>query len=159
MRPPLAQDPYRIDAFDALSVAALLAFLAVLAAIFPTPPPSPRGAGHTPGSIGLSQVDGTAGQSSGRGTLVVASWYGAPYHGRRTASGEIFDKEALTYAHRTDPFGTRRRFWVAGYSVVAVCSDRGPFHKDRDIDLSEGAARRLGMIRAGVAILNSEVLP
>ena len=124
-----------------------------------TLPPSPCGEGHAPRAIGDAVADGTAGQSSGRG-LVVASWYGEPYDGRRTASGELFDKNALTYASRTDRFGKKLRLEIAGRSVVVRCNDRGPFHKDRDIDVSEGAARQLGMIRAGVAILNaSEVSP
>jgi rare lipoprotein A len=82
-----------------------------------------------------------------------ASYYGDPYHGRRTANGETFDKNKLTAAHRTLPFDT----WVRvenltnGMSVDVRINDRGPFVGGRVIDLSEGAARRIDMIRAGIA--------
>lgn len=81
-----------------------------------------------------------------------ASYYGEPYHGRPTASGEIFDKNKMTAAHRTLPFGT----WVRvenrlnGQAVDVRINDRGPFVPGRIIDLSEGAARRINMIRSGV---------
>ena len=91
--------------------------------------------------------------------FMVASWYGPNHHGRQTASGETFDQDALTCAHRTLPFGTRLRLSVAGRSVVVRVTDRGPFVRGRDLDVSRGAARELGMIAAGVAILQSEVLP
>ena len=83
----------------------------------------------------------------------IASWYGAPYHGQRSASGEIYDQEKLTAAHRTLPFGTRVRVHRAGRdeSVVVRINDRGPFVKSRIIDLSHAAAVRLGMTDGGVA--------
>jgi rare lipoprotein A len=82
-----------------------------------------------------------------------ASYYGDPYHGRLTANGETFDKNKLTAAHRTLPFDT----WVRvenqtnGRAVDVRINDRGPFVAGRIIDLSEGAARRIDMLRAGVA--------
>ena len=90
----------------------------------------------------------------------IASWYGAPYHGQRSASGEIYDQEKLTAAHRTLPFGTRvrvRRLDRDG-SVVVRITDRGPFVKSRIIDLSHGAAARLGMTDGGVAPVTLEVV-
>ena len=90
--------------------------------------------------------------SSSRMKLVVASWYGAPYHGRKTASGEIFDKEGMTYAHRTDPFGKWINVSIGNKRIKVRCNDRGPWNFDRDIDLSEGAARKLGI--TGLAIVN-----
>ena len=81
-----------------------------------------------------------------------ASWYGAPYHGQRSASGEIYDQEKLTAAHRTLPFGTRVRVHRldGGGSVVVRINDRGPFAKSRVIDLSHAAAVQLGMTGGGV---------
>lgn len=82
-----------------------------------------------------------------------ASWYGPKFNGRRTASGEVFDMNALTAAHRTLPFGT----WVEvtdldnGRTVTVRINDRGPFVRRRIIDLSYGAARVLGMVGPGTA--------
>ncbi len=83
----------------------------------------------------------------------VASWYGAQHHGRRTASGEVFDMNAFTAAHKTLPFGTRVRVFnpASGQAVVVRINDRGPFTPGRVIDLSRAGAERIGLIRAGVA--------
>jgi rare lipoprotein A len=83
----------------------------------------------------------------------IASWYGAQHHGRRTASGEVFDMNALTAAHKTLPFGTRVRVLnpASGQAVVVRINDRGPFTPGRVIDLSRAGAERIGLIRAGVA--------
>ena len=90
----------------------------------------------------------TSGREVARG---LASWYGEPHHGRRTASGEVFDMNALTAAHRTLPFGTRVRVFnpANGRSVVGI-NDRGPYTGGRLIDLRRAAADRIGLIRAGV---------
>jgi rare lipoprotein A len=81
-----------------------------------------------------------------------ASWYGKRFHGRRTASGEIFDMNAMTAAHRTLPFGTmvRVRSMATGREVVVRINDRGPFSRRRIIDLSQAAARELGVRSRGV---------
>ena len=81
-----------------------------------------------------------------------ASYYGKAHHGRRTASGERFDMEAMTAAHPWLPFGTKVRVTIAGTdrSVVVTITDRLPSHK-RIIDLSQGAARELGIIQQGLA--------
>lgn len=86
------------------------------------------------------------------GTIVTASWYGPDHHGHPTASGEIFDRDALTAAHPCLPFGTVLTVEdVATGQVVAVrINDRGPFRPGRQIDLSEAAARRLGLFRRGL---------
>lgn len=89
-----------------------------------------------------------------------ASWYGEPFHGRRTASGEVFDMYQMTAAHRTLPFGTVvevRRVDTGGVVVVKI-TDRGPFVEKRVIDLSYGAAERLGMVKAGVVSVKVEVV-
>lgn len=82
----------------------------------------------------------------------IASWYGHPYHGRRAASGEIYDMEKMTAAHRTLPFNT----WVRvenlnnRKTVEVRINDRGPFIEGRIIDLSRAAARALEMIGPGI---------
>ncbi len=82
-----------------------------------------------------------------------ASFYGPGLHDRLTASGERFDKEALTAAHRVLPFGTCVRVENVknGRSVKVRINDRGPFSGRRVIDVSERAARELEMMQAGVA--------
>ncbi len=90
----------------------------------------------------------------------IASWYGAPYHGQRSASGEIYDQEKLTAAHPTLPFGTRVRVrrLDRDVSVVVRINDRGPFVQSRIIDLSHAAAARLGMTGDGVAPVTLELV-
>lgn len=80
-----------------------------------------------------------------------AGWYGQTFHGKRTASGEAFDMNAFTAAHRTLPFGTRVRVrhLRTGRSVVVRINDRGPFTRGRDLDLSFAAARELGFVNQG----------
>jgi len=82
----------------------------------------------------------------------VASWYGGAWNGRRTASGEVFDKNAMTAAHHWLPFGTRVRVTLqdTGEQIVVTITDRLAAAK-RVIDLSQGAAQALGMLGRGVA--------
>jgi rare lipoprotein A len=89
-----------------------------------------------------------------------ASWYGPGFHGNPSASGERFNENAMTAAHRTLPFGTRVLVTNVdnGQSVVVRINDRGPFHGNRVIDLSTAAARILGLIQSGVAPVRLEVL-
>lgn len=89
-----------------------------------------------------------------------ASWYGHPHHGRRTASGEVFDRAALTAAHPTLPFGTRLLVTnlANGRSVEVLVNDRGPFAAGRIIDVSEAAAERLGARQAGVFPVRIQVI-
>jgi len=77
----------------------------------------------------------------------VATWYGQEHAGKRTASGETFNPEGLTAAHRSLPFGTRLRISnpKSGRSVSVRVNDRGPFTKGVSLDLSHGAARAIGM--------------
>ena len=81
-----------------------------------------------------------------------ASWYGRPHHGRRTASGEIYDMHKMTAAHRTLPLGTRVLVTNRdnGRTVEVRINDRGPFRKDRVLDLSYAAARSLGAVGEGL---------
>ena len=80
----------------------------------------------------------------------LASWYGHPHHGKKTASGERFNMRALTAAHRSMPFGTRLRVSYMGKSVVVRVNDRGPFVRGRIIDLSKAAADSIGCTAVGV---------
>ena len=91
----------------------------------------------------------------------LATFYGAEQQGGPTASGERFDRNQLTAAHRTLPLGTRVRVTNTrnGRSVEVRINDRGPYGHGRIIDLSEAAARRLDMIAAGVVPVIVEVLP
>ena len=90
----------------------------------------------------------------------IASWYGNPYHGRKTANGETYDMHALTAAHRTLPFGSRVRVRRSddGREVDVRINDRGPFFINRVIDLSQEAARRIGMLRSGTTRVHVEPL-
>lgn len=91
----------------------------------------------------------------------MATWYGGGHHGGPTASGERFNKNAMTAAHRTLPMGTRVRVTNQknGRSVILRINDRGPYgNKRRIIDVSEGAARQLDMIEAGVVPVRVEVI-
>ncbi len=82
-----------------------------------------------------------------------ASWYGPGFHGRKTASGEIYDMNALTAAHKRLPLGTRVKVTNLrnGKSVVVRINDRGPFHGNRVLDLSKAAAKKIGVVQSGVA--------
>lgn len=90
----------------------------------------------------------------------IASYYAGKFHGRRTASGEIFDNGALTAAHRSLPFGTMVRVINprTGASVVVRINDRGPFTKGRTIDLSRAAAEEIGIVRAGHGTVELELI-
>jgi rare lipoprotein A len=109
-------------------------------------------------------VSGCASAGGGKGMassqIGVASYYAEKYHGRKTASGEAFDMNRLTAAHRTLPFGTRVRVTNLsnGKSVTVRINDRGPFVQGRIIDLSRAAAARIDMVRAGVVKVKIDIL-
>jgi rare lipoprotein A len=90
----------------------------------------------------------------------LASWYGGRHHGGPTASGERFDKRAMTAAHRSFKMNTRVRVTNKrnGRSVIVRINDRGPFVRGRIIDVSEAAAEQLGMKKAGVVPVKVERL-
>jgi rare lipoprotein A len=90
----------------------------------------------------------------------IASWYGHPFHGRRTASGEVYDMHRLTAAHKTLPFGTLVEVTNLANRerVVVRVTDRGPFVRGRVIDLSYEAAKRIGMIGPGTARVELRVV-
>jgi rare lipoprotein A len=119
--------------------------------------------GSSPGKLPAATIEGTYEPPPPRSEVQVgfATWYGAAFAGRRTASGEPFDPNRLTAAHRTLPFGT----WVevtrvdTGAAVRVRITDRGPFgHADRIIDLSRGAADRLDFVKSGMARVEVRVV-
>ena len=87
----------------------------------------------------------------------IASFYGNE-SGRQTASGQRFDQNALTCAHRSLPFGTKLRVTHGDRSVVVTVNDRGPFVRGRVLDLSTAAARAVGITTAGVGRVTAEVI-
>ncbi|MGT2503116.1 septal ring lytic transglycosylase RlpA family protein [Bradyrhizobium guangxiense] len=94
---------------------------------------------------------------SGRSFSGMASYYGNE-SGSRTASGQRFNQNALTAAHRSLPFGTKLRVTHRGSSVIVTINDRGPFVRGRVLDLSTGAARAIGLTGAGVGRVTAEVV-
>ncbi len=90
----------------------------------------------------------------------VASYYGPKFHGRKTASGETFDMYQYTAAHRALPFGTRIRVTNQnnGKTVVVRVNDRGPFVKNRILDLSYAAAKEIDLVTAGTAQISILIL-
>lgn len=88
-------------------------------------------------------------------TSMIASWYGEEFQGKTTASGELFDMNKLTAAHRSLPLGSLVRLTSksTGKSVVVRINDRGPWAKGRDLDLSEAAAIALGIHNFGLAVV------
>jgi rare lipoprotein A len=123
----------------------------------PAPAPTP----NLPGSIADNQADAAFVAShpviySEEGA---ASWYGPPYDKRRGANGQIYDKDALTAAHRTLPMNSLIRVTnlSTGQSVILRITDRGPFVPDRMLDLSLASAKAIGVWRPGVARVRVEV--
>jgi rare lipoprotein A len=90
----------------------------------------------------------------------LASWYGPPYHNRKSSNGEVYDMNAMTAAHRTLPLGSLVRVVnvKTGSSAIVRITDRGPFIGTRIIDLSLAAAKKVDLVRAGVSQVRVEVL-
>jgi len=107
------------------------------------------GAQTAPASAPAAPADAAAAAATETGKL---AWYGKKFAGRKTASGEAFNPEALTMAHKTLPFGTLVKVTNPknGKSVTLRVNDRGPTQADRVGDVSYAAARRLGMLKSGV---------
>ncbi len=117
-------------------------------------------AAMTPSPVPVSRTEQVAKQKATYRETGVAAWYGREMHGRKTARGDIFDMYGLSAAHRTLPLGTivhvtnRDNF----KSISVIINDRGPFLKDRFLDLSYGAANELGFVPQGIARVKIEVL-
>ncbi|MCC2676107.1 MAG: hypothetical protein K0R58_3054 [Ramlibacter sp.] len=136
-----------------MRLAGLLA-IAMLAALAGCSTPPQREAAQPERAATPEPPSAASSLGSGR-----ASWYGQRFHGRRTASGERFDMNDLTAAHRTLPFGTlvRVRNTANGREVVVRINDRGPWIPGRIIDLSRAAAAALDLLQSGGAhVLLSE---
>ena len=112
---------------------------------------------QAPGTSWLDSNASIGSQSTGRGFSGKASYYGNE-SGSRTASGQRFNQNAMTAAHRSLPFGTKLRVTHRGQSVVVTINDRGPFIKGRVLDLSTGAARAIGLTGAGVGHVTAELI-
>ena len=95
--------------------------------------------------------EGSRAREAGYSEQGMVSYYAEKFHGRRTASGQTFDKNAFTAAHRSLPFGTKVEVTNLdnGKSVVVVINDRGPYAENRILDVSPAAARKLGLIGRG----------
>ena len=134
------------------------------ARIDPGTPPKVMPPATTPGNPPFYEVMGeryhVLPDSQGYSEQGLASWYGREFHGRRTSNGEIYDMYAMTAAHKTLPLPTRARVTnlATGRSIVVRINDRGPFKKGRLIDLSYAAARELGFLNAGTAMVGVETL-
>ena len=103
------------------------------------------------------ESNASIGSGMGRSFSGIASFYGNE-SGHQTASGQRFNQEAMTAAHRSLPFGTKLRVTHGGRSVVVTINDRGPFVRGRVLDLSTGAARAIGLTSAGVGHVTAEVM-
>jgi len=108
-------------------------------------------------SIQKVSIDKSATKHALNGT---ASWYGPKFHGKKTASGEIYDQNKLTAAHKTVPLGSKARVTNLdnGNTVEVEINDRGPFVQGRIIDLSRAAARALGFVESGTAPVRVELI-
>ena len=93
---------------------------------------------------------GTSASSAG---TMLASWYGSYFHGRTTANGETYNMYGITAAHKTLPFGTELRVCYQGCVDVRI-NDRGPYIGQRELDLSYGAAKAIGLVEPGVATVS-----
>ena len=116
---------------------------------------------HANNSAGSAWRDANASinpsSGSGRSFSGMASFYGNE-SGSKTASGQRFNQNAMTAAHRSLPFGTKLRVTHGDRSVIVTINDRGPFIRGRVLDLSTGAARAVGLTSAGVGRVTAEVL-
>jgi rare lipoprotein A len=111
---------------------------------------------HHAGNASWRDANASVG-GSGRSFSGMASFYGNE-SGSKTASGQRFNQNAMTAAHRSLPFGTKLRVTHGGRSVVVTINDRGPFIRGRVLDLSTGAARAVGLTGAGVGRVTAEVV-
>jgi len=109
------------------------------------------------GSSAWREANASIASGSGRTFSGMASYYGNE-SGSKTASGERFNQNAMTAAHRTLPFGTKLKVTHGDRSVVVTVNDRGPFVHGRVLDLSTGAARAIGLTGAGVGRVVAEVM-
>lgn len=105
----------------------------------------------------IYSINGTKYITDNKGT---ASWYGKKFHGRKTANGEIYNMHNLTAAHKELPFGTFVKVTNIknNKNVIIRINDRGPYKKNRILDLSYAAAKKLDMINDGIADVKLEIV-
>lgn len=135
----------RAHAFSSSVIAALVVCFTVLTV----------SAGHAEPRKDWRDANASVG-GSGQSFSGIASFYGNE-SGNKTASGQPFNQEAMTAAHRTLPFGTKVKVTYGDRSVVVTINDRGPFIKGRVLDLSTGAARVIGLTGRGVGQVVAEI--
>ena len=145
-----------VSAAQAQQASAPAATTPVMPAITPAPDPAPTVAPAPARKVIISAAPAASGDAS-EGKV---AHYGAKFNGRKTASGEVFNVNAMTMAHKTLPFGTRVKVTNLANkkSVVVRVNDRGPTNPDRIGDLTTGAARKIGMTKAGVVDARLEVV-
>ena len=113
-----------------------------------------------PSKVRLPQIPPQSSPSNGVSQTGIASWYGPGFHGRATASGEVYNQNELTAAHQTLPLGTRVMVTNLenGSATEVLVNDRGPFAKGRIIDLSYAAAQSIHMVGPGTALVRLDVI-
>ena len=112
---------------------------------------------HKAATTNWMDANASIGSTGGRSFAGKASFYGNE-SGSKTASGQRFNQNAMTAAHRSLPFGTKLRVTHRGQSVVVTINDRGPFIRGRVLDLSKGAARAIGLTSSGVGHVTAEIV-
>lgn len=124
------------------------------------PPQTASGAGNPPFYEVYGERYFVLPSSEGYEATGIASWYGQDFHGKRTSSGEVYDMHDFTAAHKTLPLPSLVRVTNLdnGRSVVVTVNDRGPFVKNRIIDLSYAAAKELGIVQAGTGRVEVQAL-
>jgi rare lipoprotein A len=154
--PPQIEDSMELSRLHAsLLVTAALAGRLGIASAQTSPSPEPPVVAPAAAPVAPAVVKATTSVESGK-----IAWYGKKFAGRRTASGEVYNPDAMTMAHKTLPFGTRVKVTNLANkkSVTLRVNDRGPTQADRIGDVSLAAARQLGMVRSGVADAELEVV-
>lgn len=148
-----------IGAAQAQQASAPAATTPAMPAVTPAAEPAPMVTPAAPAPV-RKMIISAAPSASGDANEGKVAHYGAKFNGRKTASGERFNVNAMTMAHKTLPFGTRVKVTNLANkkSVVVRVNDRGPTNPDRIGDLTTGAARKIGMTKAGVVDARLEVV-
>jgi rare lipoprotein A len=147
--------------FRMFTIALIAGAFASSSAIAQTPPASTKSDAPRPAPAqSVAPVEKAAAQASSGVEAGKLAWYGRKFAGRRTASGEVYNPDAMTMAHKTLPFGSRVKVTNVKNkkSTTLRVNDRGPTQADRVGDVSLAAARQLGMVRSGVIDAELEVV-
>ncbi len=147
--------------FRMFTIALVVGAFANSPVIAQTPPASTKSDAPPPAPAqSLVPAEKTAAQASSGVETGKLAWYGRKFAGRRTASGEVYNPDAMTMAHKTLPFGTKVKVTNVKNKKSATLrvNDRGPTQADRVGDVSLAAARQLGMVRSGVIDAELEVV-